>query len=118
MSTDITIYQGDHAIVPYTKPSHYVLSLDATVAAWLKNKSERTGSAKTRRAYGDTIDGFRAMLQAAHPVPLDLDSDDTPPRLTPIRERMNHTPYLPHCLTQPGTLRILKQLVNQVYPSL
>ena len=45
--------------------------------AWLKTKSERTGSAKTERAYQDTINGFRALLKSARPIPLDLDSDDT-----------------------------------------
>ncbi len=73
--TAITIYQGD--IAPYTPPPQYVLSLDGCVAAWLKNKSERTGSAKTKRAYSDTINGFRAVLQSARPTPLDLDSTDT-----------------------------------------
>ena len=79
MSTEITIYQGDEsqAIEAYTPPSHYILSLDACIAAWVKNKSERTGSAKTKRAYQDTINGFRALLQAARPIPLDLDSTDT-----------------------------------------
>jgi site-specific recombinase XerD len=72
--TAITIYQGD--IAPYTPPAQYVLSLDGCIAAWLKNKSERTGSAKTKRAYSDTINGFRAMLLAARPTPLDLDSTD------------------------------------------
>lgn len=76
MSTAITIYQGDDSLVPYTPPTEYVLSLDGCIAAWLKNKSERTGSAKTKRAYSDTITGFRALLQSAHPVPLDLDSTD------------------------------------------
>src|SRR5262245_36224876 len=80
MSHDITIYQGPNgdsqALATYTPPAHYILSLDGCVAAWLKNKSERTGSTKTKRAYGDTINGFRAMLQAAQPVPLDLDSTD------------------------------------------
>ena len=76
MSTEITIYQGDHGITPYTPPAQYVLSLDGCIAAWLKNKSERTGSAKTKRAYSDTINGFRTMLQLARPIPLDLDSTD------------------------------------------
>jgi site-specific recombinase XerD len=79
MSTEITIYQGDEsqAIEPYTPQAHYILSLDACIAAWVKNKSERTGSAKTKRAYQNTINGFRARLQSARPIPLDLDSDDT-----------------------------------------
>ena len=78
MNTDITIYKGDdsQAIEPYTPQDHYILSLDACIAAWVKNKSERTGSAKTKRAYQDTIDDFRALLQSARPIPLDLDSDD------------------------------------------
>ena len=77
--TAITLYQDDvsQTLAPYTSPVHYVLSLDACVAAWLKNKSERTGSAKTKRAYEETIKDFRAMLKSARPIPLDLDSDDT-----------------------------------------
>ncbi len=77
--TALTIYQGDdsQAIAFYTPPAHYILSLDACIAAWLKNKSERTGSVKTKRAYQDTINGFRALLKSAHPIPLDLDSTDT-----------------------------------------
>ena len=79
MSTEVTIYQGDEsqAIEAYTPQAHYILSLDACIAAWVKNKSERTGSAKTKRAYEDTINGFRALLQSARPIPLDLDSTDT-----------------------------------------
>ncbi len=81
MSQDITIYQGPdsdpQAIATYTPQLDYILSLDACVAAWLKTKSERTGSAKTKRAYTETINGFRALLQSARPVPLDLDSTDT-----------------------------------------
>ncbi len=79
--TALTIYQGDgsdsRAIKAYTPPENYVLSLDACIAAWVKNKSERTGSAKTKRAYEETINGFRALLQTARPIPLDLDSTDT-----------------------------------------
>src|SRR5260370_31402871 len=79
MSTEVTIYQDDdsQAIEPYTSQVHYVLSLDACIVAWVKNKSERTGSAKTKRAYQETINGFRALLQDACPIPLDLDSTDT-----------------------------------------
>ena len=55
MSQDITIYQepdsDSQAIATYTPQLHYILSLDACIAAWLKTKSERTGSAKTKRAY-------------------------------------------------------------------
>lgn len=71
------MYQGDDSVAPTTPPAHYILSLDATISAWLKNKSERTDSAKTKRAYTETINGFRALLQSARPVPLDLDSTDT-----------------------------------------
>ncbi len=77
MSTDITIYQGDHDARTVHVTAHYILSLDACIAAWLKNKSERTGSARTKRAYQETITGFRALLQSARPIPLDLDSTDT-----------------------------------------
>ena len=59
MSIEVIIYQGEKASrpTPATPPARYVLSLDAAIAAWLKNKSERTGSAKTKRAYQDTITG-------------------------------------------------------------
>jgi site-specific recombinase XerD len=78
MGTDLTVYQGDDRQSPKssTPPAHYVLSLDRCLVAWLKKKSERIGSAKTKRAYSDTINGFRALLQAARPVSLDLDSTD------------------------------------------
>jgi len=37
MTTDITIYQGDgtQSLEPSTPPAHYVLSLDACIAAWV-----------------------------------------------------------------------------------
>lgn len=43
----------------------------APIRAWLDTKAGRTGSAKTARAYTDTLASFRAALQAAG---LDLDS--------------------------------------------
>src|SRR5260370_24642189 len=77
MSTEITIYQGDQAIASYQPQAHYILPIDTCIAAWVKNKSERTGSARTKRAYQDTINVFRALLQSARPISLDLDSTDT-----------------------------------------
>lgn len=53
-------------------PTHVQPNLDLAIAAWLDAKTNRSGSAKTARAYTDTIHGFRAALQAAG---LDLDSD-------------------------------------------
>ncbi len=58
MDKQVTIYQG----VQFT--------LDQALAAWLHDKAGRTGSAKTRKAYEDTINQFRAALQQ---VGLDLD---------------------------------------------
>lgn len=46
-------------------------SLDPIIALWLAAKHGRTGSAKTRRAYADTLGRFRATLAQ---VGLDLDA--------------------------------------------
>ena len=45
-------------------------SLALAIAAWLDSKGKRSNSAKTRRAYGDTLASFRGACQA---VGLDLD---------------------------------------------
>lgn len=47
-------------------------TLDQVYTAWLDAKVKRSHSAKTERAYQDTLNGFRATLQAAG---LDLDGD-------------------------------------------
>jgi hypothetical protein len=52
------------------------LTLDACIVACLKQKSERTGIAKTKLGYTEVFNGFRTLLHAAHPIPLDLDSTD------------------------------------------
>lgn len=45
-------------------------SIDGLITAWLHAKAGRSGSIKTRRAYADAINSFRAAL---HGVGLDLD---------------------------------------------
>lgn len=57
-STAIALSQGDYP-------------LENAIAVWLHEKGKRTNSAKTRRAYEDTLASFRAML---HRAGLDLDS--------------------------------------------
>lgn len=39
------------------------ISIDAIVNAWLHAKDQKSHSAKTRQAYEETINGFRALLQ-------------------------------------------------------
>ena len=46
--------------------------LEVAIAAWLDAKAHRSDSAKTRRAYADTLGAFRSALQAAG---LDLNTD-------------------------------------------
>jgi len=58
--------QTQTALAPRT------FSLDQIVAIWLHEKTNRTRSAETERAYGARLKEFRAMLQAAA---LDLNSD-------------------------------------------
>jgi integrase/recombinase XerD len=66
----VTIYTGN-GLGTVTQPSHY-MTIATTIAAWLDAKSKRTDSAKTKRAYADTITQFRGLLQSAG---LDLDSE-------------------------------------------
>lgn len=47
-------------------------ALEVAIAAWLDAKAHRSDSAKTKRAYTDTLGAFRSALQAAS---LDLDTD-------------------------------------------
>ena len=64
--------------LPATFPSPFVplmpvtATLDVVIAVWLDAKAHRSGSAKTRRAYTDTLQAFRAALQGAY---LDVDGD-------------------------------------------
>jgi integrase len=46
-------------------PSPPTPALDLAIAAWLAAKSGRSGSAKTQRAYSDTLAAFRGALHAA-----------------------------------------------------
>jgi site-specific recombinase XerD len=50
----------------------YNPSLGLTISAWLDAKSKRSGSAKTKNTYRDTLLDFRAALQSTG---LDLDAD-------------------------------------------
>ena len=65
----------DTALTIYRQPiaaPRAAMTLDQVIMAWLNAKSERTHSAKTRRAYTDAIEQFRSVLHAAG---LDLDGD-------------------------------------------
>ena len=53
--------------------------IDLAIAVWLDAKSKKSGSAKTARAYQDTIADFRAVL---HSADLGLDSDPRAVSLT------------------------------------
>jgi site-specific recombinase XerD len=48
------------------------MSLDQCIAAWIDAKANRSESAKTKKAYSDTLYQFRSLLQSSG---LDLDSD-------------------------------------------
>lgn len=50
----------------------YSVSIDQMITVWLDEKFKRTGSEKTRKAYGDTLTDFRATVQSFR---LDLDGD-------------------------------------------
>lgn len=67
---DTALTRGAGAIVPAASPA--APRPDLVVAAWLAAKAERSGSAKTQRAYTDAIAGFRQLLARAE---LDLDAD-------------------------------------------
>ena len=53
--------------------------IELAIAAWLDAKSKKSGSAKTARAYQDTIADFRAILLNSG---LDLDTDPRPVALS------------------------------------
>lgn len=59
------------ALKPYAPPTY---TIDQLRAAWLDAKFKKSRSEKTRRAYADTFDQFRATLQQ---FSLDLDSEET-----------------------------------------
>src|SRR5260370_37533520 len=51
---------NESAIVPYQ------FTIDSAIKEWLAQKETRTGSAKTRQAYEDTIRQFRAFLASGN----------------------------------------------------
>src|SRR5690242_12483272 len=55
-----------------TQQTTQTVTLDQMIAIWLAEKTRRTRSRATERAYRDALTAFRAVLQAAS---LDLDSD-------------------------------------------
>lgn len=71
---DITIYQQGQEVSTFILESRQLppLSVEQTMIAWLNAKQGLSGSAKTRRAYADTITQFRALLL---PTGLDLFSE-------------------------------------------
>jgi site-specific recombinase XerD len=62
--------------------------IDYALAAWLHAKSTRTGSAKTERAYRDTLQRFRWALQQ---FGLDLDADTA--RVADVAQAWASTPW-------------------------
>jgi integrase len=75
----IPLEEPDMRSTALTTTEHNVLSTAASpqaiavaVAAWLDAKANKSGSAKTKRAYTDTLDSFRSQLVASG---LDLDAD-------------------------------------------
>lgn len=70
--TAITIYaSGDQAIIRLAPDPCPVWSVDLAIRLWLDAKLKRTQSERTRDAYEETIEAFRAALQSQG---LDLDS--------------------------------------------
>jgi site-specific recombinase XerD len=67
--TSTALTSTTHTLV-HTAPS--VAALDVALAAWLDAKANKSGSAKTKRAYDDTLRAFRTQLQDSG---RDLDAD-------------------------------------------
>jgi site-specific recombinase XerD len=51
---------------PQTALALFQFTIEAAIHEWLTQKALRTGSQKTRRAYGDTLASFRAALAPFH----------------------------------------------------
>lgn len=67
--TSTALTTTEHTLVS-TAPS--AQAIEVAIAAWLDAKGNKSGSAKTKRAYTDTLQAFRDQLQASG---LDLDTD-------------------------------------------
>ena len=67
---ELTTTQQNTTLTPAAAPG-----LDTLIAAWLDAKHGRSGSAKTLKAYADTLNDFRAVLRGAG---LDLDAPAAP----------------------------------------
>ena len=70
--TDLAIIEANSAVTVSGSP------VDLAIAAWLDAKGKRAGSAKTHKAYRDTLTDFRAALRDKG---LDLDADTRPVRV-------------------------------------
>ena len=70
MTTELTLHPERHAFAIERHDGARVV--DLAIAAWLDAKRQRSGSAKTARAYHDTITAFRALLRGRG---LELDGD-------------------------------------------
>ncbi len=69
--TTLPAFPGNQALSePFTDPRP-VWSLDLAIELWIDAKFKRSSSSKTRKAYQDTLQEFRAAL---HHIELDLDS--------------------------------------------
>lgn len=72
MDRQVTVYQSQE--VSTWTPGRYDLTIEQVIAAWLDAKVNRSGSEKTKRAYEDTLNQFRALLLSTG---LDMFADDT-----------------------------------------
>ncbi len=68
--TAVTVTEGP--AITASHGAYYPMTVQDCIAAWLESKTERSKSAKTARAYRDTIGQFRAALTSAG---YDLQSD-------------------------------------------
>ncbi len=64
-------FEGEQALTIPAPPTRPIWSVDLAIELWLDAKFKRSGSARTRQTYADTLNEFRAALQFHN---LDLDS--------------------------------------------
>src|SRR5712692_9748536 len=64
-------FENEQAIATPSPPSRPVWELSLAIELWIDAKFKRSSSSKTRKAYQDTLQEFRAALQH---IELDLDS--------------------------------------------
>jgi site-specific recombinase XerD len=79
---DLLPYSSPSLAAPHPFTSSRGATIEAIIGGWLNAKEQRSHSAKTHKAYKETIEGFRALLQAQG---LDLlwQEDETMPAFAP-----------------------------------